>query len=73
LKSNTESVFGTKAAVDQVLVTCGWQIDTSFIEQLNLSLRQRVAAMAAGLTDYVWSCKEVLLYRMPSWPQSQTV
>ena len=38
-------VFGTKAAVDQVLTACGWQINTAFIERLNLSLRQRVAAM----------------------------
>jgi hypothetical protein len=30
-------------------------------------------AMAAGLTDHVWSLKEVLLYRVPPWPQSQTV
>src|SRR5262247_3493034 len=27
-------------------------------------------AMAAGLTDHVWSLKEVLLYRVPPWPQS---
>ena len=38
-------VFGTKAAVDQVLAACGWQINTAFVERLNLSLRQRVAAM----------------------------
>jgi IS1 family transposase/transposase-like protein len=126
-------VFGTKAAVAQVLATCGWQINTSFVERLNLSLRQRVAAlrrrsatsckgedglhqqlalfqvyhnfvlphtslrqalaepmathgtgsakvwhpstpaMAAGLTDRVWSLKEVLLYRVPPWPQPQTL
>jgi IS1 family transposase len=126
-------VFGTKAAVDQVLATCGWQISTAFVERLNLSLRQRVAAirrrsatscksedglsqqlilfqvyhnfvwphmslrqalaeplptkgsgsakqwrpctpaMAAGLTDHVWSLKEVLLYRVPPWPQPQVV
>ena len=30
-------------------------------------------AMAAGLTDHVWSLKEVLLYRVPPWPQQQTV
>ena len=126
-------VFGTKAAVDQVLAACGWQINTAFVERLNLSLRQRVAAMrrrsatsckgedglsqqlalfqvyhnfvlphaslrqalaepiatngtgsakvwrpctpamAAGLTDRVWSLKEVLLYRVPPWPQPQTV
>jgi hypothetical protein len=26
-------------------------------------------ATAAGLTDHVWSLKEVLLYRVPPWPQ----
>jgi IS1 family transposase len=126
-------VFGTKAAVGQVLAACGWQINTSLVERLNLSLRQRVAAigrrsatpcksekglgqqlalfqvyhnfvlphtslrqalaeplptngrgsakrwrpctpaMAAGLTDHVWSLTEVLLYRVPPWPQPQTV
>ena len=30
-------------------------------------------AMAAGLTDHVWSLKEVLLYRVPPWPQPQLV
>jgi IS1 family transposase/transposase-like protein len=123
-------VFGTKAAVEQVLAACGWQINTAFVERLNLSLRQRVAAlrrrsatsckgedglhqqlalfqvyhnfvlphaslrqalpipepthgtgsaklwrpcppaMAAGLTDHVWSLKEVLCYRVPPWPQA---
>ena len=126
-------VFGTKAVVDQILAACGWQINTAFVERLNLSLRQRVAAlrrrsatsckgedglgqhlalfhvyhnfvlphaslrqalaepiltngtgsakvwrrrtpaMAAGLTDHVWSLTEVLLYRVPPWPQPQTV
>jgi IS1 family transposase len=28
-------------------------------------------AMAAGLTDHVWSLKEVLPFRVPPWPQSQ--
>src|SRR5437660_10015643 len=28
-------------------------------------------AMAAGLTDHVWSLTEVLLYRVPPWPQAQ--
>ena len=126
-------VFGTKAAVEQVLAACGWQINTAFVERLNLSLRQRVAAlgrrsatpcksedglaqqlvlfqvyhnfvlphaslrralaesvstngsgsakvwqpctpaMAAGLTDHVWSLREVLLFRVPPWPQPQTI
>jgi hypothetical protein len=126
-------IFGTKAAVDQVLAPCGWQINTSFVERLNLSLRQPVAAirrrgatpcksedglgqqlalfqvyhncvllhaslrqalaepiptngmgsakvwqpctpaMAAGLTNHVWTLREVLLYRVPPWPQPSGV
>jgi IS1 family transposase len=124
-------VLGTQVAVEQVLRTCGWLINTSFVERLNLSLRQRVAAirrrsatsckgeagvghqlalfhvyhnfvlphaslrqalpelgpsagtgvikrwqprtpaMAAGLTDRVWSLRDVLMYRVPPWSQSQ--
>lgn len=124
-------VFGLQMAVDQVLAACGWQINTAFVERLNLSLRQRVAAigrrsatpckseeglgqqlalfqvyhnfvlphaslrqalaepiptngmgsakvwqpctpaMAAGLTDRVWSLREVLMCRVPPWPQPQ--
>jgi IS1 family transposase len=30
-------------------------------------------AMAAGVTDHVWSLKEVLMFRVPPWPQAQTV
>ena len=30
-------------------------------------------AMAAGLTDHVWSLKEMLLYRVPPWRQAQAV
>ena len=26
-------------------------------------------AMAAGLTEHVWSLREVLLFRVPPWPQ----
>ena len=126
-------VIGTQAAVDQVLAACGWLINTSFVERLNLSLRQRVVAirrrsaspcksgdglshqlalfhayhnfvlphaslrqplpvpeathgkgsakqwrpctpaMAAGLTDHVWSLREVLMFRVPPWPQPQAV
>jgi IS1 family transposase len=126
-------VFGSFEAVQQVLAACGWQINTAFVERLNLSLRQRVAAigrrsatlcksedglrqqlglfqvyhnfvlphaslrqalaepvatngsgsaklwrpctpaMAAGLTDHVWSLREVLMFRVPPWPQPQTV
>jgi transposase-like protein/IS1 family transposase len=33
--------------------------------------QQRTPAMAAGLTDRVWSLREVLVYRVPPWPQPQ--
>jgi IS1 family transposase len=122
-------VFGTLEAVNAVLAPLGCQINTAFIERLNLSMRQHVAAvgrrvstlckgedglrqqltlyqvyynfclphaslrqplpqpvptngtgsatqwrprtpaMAAGLTDRVWTLREVLLYRVPPWPQ----
>jgi len=32
--------------------------------------RTGTPAMAAGLTDHVWSLREVLLFRVPPWPQS---
>src|SRR5262249_60604879 len=38
-------VFGTLEAVQEVLAACGWQINTAFIERLNLSFRQHVAAV----------------------------
>ena len=38
-------VFGTFEAVQQVLAVCGWQINTSFVERLNLTIRQHVAAV----------------------------
>jgi len=122
-------VFGTLDRVKHVLAACGWQINTAFIERLNLSIRQHVAAvgrrvttlckgedglrqqlalyqvyynfclphasvrrplpqpepthgsgsakqwrpytpaMAAGLTDHVWTLREVLRFRVPPWPQ----
>jgi transposase-like protein/IS1 family transposase len=31
----------------------------------------RTPALAAGLTDRVWSVREVLMYRVPPWPQPQ--
>jgi hypothetical protein len=30
-------------------------------------------AMAAGLTDHTWSLREVLLFRVPPWPQPAEV
>src|SRR5215831_15255304 len=38
-------VFGTLAAVEQVLAPLGWQINTAFVERLNLTIRQHVAAV----------------------------
>src|SRR6266704_2074235 len=38
-------VFGTLEAVEHVLAACGWQINTAFIERVNLSMRQHVAAV----------------------------
>jgi len=38
-------VFGTLARVTQVLAQAGWQINTAFIERVNLSIRQHVAAV----------------------------
>src|SRR6266705_271958 len=38
-------VFGTLAAIEQVLAVHGWHINTAFIERVNLSIRQHVAAV----------------------------
>jgi len=38
-------VFSTLEAVKQVLAPWGWQINTAFVERLNLGLRQHVAAI----------------------------
>jgi IS1 family transposase len=38
-------VFGTLAAINQVLTAQGWQINTAFIERANLTIRQHVAAV----------------------------
>jgi IS1 family transposase/transposase-like protein len=122
-------VFGTLAGIKQVLAAQGWQINTAFVERVNLSIRQHVAAvgrrvttlckgevglrqqlalyqlyynfclphsslrlplpqpaptkgrgsakrwrpctpaMAAGLTDHVWTLREVVGFRVPPWPQ----
>ena len=35
--------------------------------------RPYTPAMAAGLTDHVWSLQEVLLFRVPPWPQPQVL
>jgi hypothetical protein len=33
--------------------------------------QQRTPAMAAGLTDRVWRLRDMLMYRVPPWPQPQ--
>jgi hypothetical protein len=33
----------------------------------------RAPAMAAGLTDHVWTLREVLLFRVPPWAQQQVL
>ena len=38
-------VFGTLEAVQHVLAARGWKMNTSFVERLNLDIRQRVAAV----------------------------
>ena len=38
-------VFGTRLAIEQILASCGWTINTAFVERLNLDIRQRVAAI----------------------------
>ena len=43
-------VFGTLEAVQHVLAACGWQIQTAFVERVNLSIRQHVAAVGRRVT-----------------------
>src|SRR5262249_38441269 len=38
-------VFGTLEAVNDVLAPYGWHINTAFVERLNLTIRQHVAAV----------------------------
>jgi IS1 family transposase len=43
-------VFGTLAAIEQVLAAHGWQMNTAFIERVNLTIRQHVAAVGRRVT-----------------------
>ena len=38
-------VFGTLEAINDVLAPHGWHINTAFVERLNLTIRQQVAAV----------------------------
>jgi hypothetical protein len=39
-------VLGSLEAVEQVLAACGWQIQTAFVERLNLDMRQHDVPVA---------------------------
>ena len=43
-------VFGTRERINQVLAAHGWQINTAFVERLNLTIRQHVAAVGRRVT-----------------------
>jgi hypothetical protein len=43
-------VFGTREAVKQILAPLGWQINTSFVERLNLTIRPHGAAIGRRVT-----------------------
>ena len=43
-------VFGTMERVKQVLAAGGWQINTAFVERVNLAIRQHVAAVGRRVT-----------------------
>src|SRR5713101_3519672 len=55
-------VFGTREAVQQMLASYGWQINTAFIERVNLALRQHVAAVGRRVTTL---CKHEAGLRQP--------
>jgi hypothetical protein len=52
-------VFGTLERVNQVLAACGWQINTAFVERINLTIRQHVAAVGRRVST-LWKGEEGL-------------
>jgi len=51
-----------------------WQVPASTNGRGSAKVwRPCTPAMAAGLTDHVWRLQEVLLFRVPPWPQSRAV
>jgi hypothetical protein len=64
------AAFGALTGVTQVLAATGWQINTAFIELVNLTIRQH---MATELMDRIWSLQEVLLFCLPPWAQPARV
>jgi hypothetical protein len=61
-------VFGTLEAINNVLAACGWQLQTAFVERLNLDIRQRVAAVGRRVTTLCKSedglCQQLALYQV---------
>ena len=60
-------VFGTLAVIEQVLAAHGWQINTAFIERVNLTIRQHVAAVGRRVMTL---CKGEDGLRQPAGPLS---
>jgi hypothetical protein len=70
-------VFGTMDRVKEVLAACCWQINTAFVERLNLDIRQRVAAggstrcararMACSINSYCFRATITLSCLMPAY------
>jgi IS1 family transposase/transposase-like protein len=63
-------VFGTLAGVNRVLATTGWQINTAFIERLNLTIRQHVAAVCRRLSKKGSSANGIKLTQVATYKQS---
>ena len=57
-------VGGTLDSIEQVLAAHGWQINTAFVERINLTIRQRVAAVGRRVTTL---CKHKRAYAS-NWP-----
>src|SRR5262249_49473490 len=45
VRVSRRAVFGPLATIEQVLAAHGWQINTAFVERVNLTIRQHVAAV----------------------------
>jgi hypothetical protein len=46
-----------------------WPVRTLRVKGEDGHWQQRTPAMAAGLTDHVWTLRKVLLFRVPPWRQ----
>ena len=61
-------VFGTLAGVNRVLAATGWQINTAFIERVNLTIRQHVAAVGRRVITLCKGetgvCQHLTLYHL---------